>query len=35
MKINEESIVYLLIRFIIGIIFVFHGYNKLLDLQNY
>ena len=35
MKINEESIVYLLIRFIIGIIFVFHGYNKLLDLQNW
>ena len=35
MKINEESIVYLLIRVIIGIIFVFHGYNKLLDLQNW
>lgn len=35
MKINEESIVYLLIRFIIGIIFVLHGYNKLSDLQNW
>lgn len=35
MKIDEQSIVYLFIRLIIGIIFLYHGFNKLLDLQNW
>jgi len=35
MKIDEQSIVYLLIRLIIGVIFVYHGFKKLLDLENW
>ena len=35
MKIEEESTVYLSIRLILGIIFVYHGFNKILDLENW
>ena len=35
MKIDEQSIVYLLVRLIIGVIFVYHGSKKLLDLENW
>ena len=31
MKIDEQSIIYLFIRLILGIIFLYHGFNKLRD----
>lgn len=31
----EESIVYLIIRITIGVIFVYHGLKKMFDLENW
>ena len=35
MKIEEDSLFFLIIRLIIAIIFIYHGYGKIINVENW